>query len=98
MQDVAKNISPFQSRESYERAVSSVEEVVSKRIAIKEKVRNVFGTNEGQEVLNWICEQLCGERRSCFSDNSLEMARRCGRFEVAETLRGIIENEDEKNF
>lgn len=98
MQDVAKNISPFQSRESYERAVSSVEEVVSKRIAIKEKVRSVFGTNEGKEVLNWICEQLCGERRSCFSENALEMARRCGRFEVAETLRGLVDGEEEKTF
>lgn len=95
MEAAEQNISPYQSRESYEAAVRAAERVSSTRKIIRAKLRNVFGSQEGREVLEWICEQLCGEHRSCFSDNALEMARRCGRAEVAETLRGLVEEEEQ---
>lgn len=83
-------IDPFQSKEDYLRSVSLIEEIEEKRKANQLKLFSLFNTDAGKEVLDFICKDLCGENRSAYAPNAVDMARRVGRAEVAYELRALM--------
>jgi len=58
--------------------------------AKRELFLNVFGSDEGAEVLDTICKEICGENRGVFNESATQMARLAGRQEIAVILRSIM--------
>ena len=87
------DINPYTSLDEYKEALAERERGEAREEKLRDDFRSVAGTEWGRRVLDYICKDLCGEGKGCFSENALIMARLAGRQEVALLIRGMMSEE-----
>lgn len=89
----SEDINPYTSLDEYRAALEERERGEVRAEKLRADFRSVTATEWGRRVLDYICKDLCGEGKGCFSDNALIMARLAGRQEVALLIRGMQSDE-----
>lgn len=84
-------INPYVSKEEYVKALSESSEMEKKKCEMFKNLVETFDNPTGARVLEWFGREVCGFGQSCFSEDSLTMARKAGRQEAYLILRDTIE-------
>lgn len=85
------DLNPYTSIEEYRAQLAEKDRQAASHDRLRADFESVWASDAGRRVLEYLCKDVCGEGRSCFSENPIIMARLAGRHEVALIIRGFFE-------